>query len=325
MTIQMIRPQRMALRALLVLLLAVMLCLFGCGGGAADASETAASSVRENADDAAAPARGSYEAPPMATAEYHGDRASVNDQAVVDVSGVSKGYIAISAKAENRLKVQIVKGDMTYTYDLARDGTPSIYPLQCGNGSYYYSVLQNISGTKYARLTEGTVDVKLENEFVPFLRTSDYSKYTASSECVAKAAELTQSADTSLEAVGSIYEFLRENITYDKEKAKTVNLGYLPYPDETLSTGKGICFDYASLACAMLRSQGIPTKLVVGYVAPNDIYHAWNMFYTEETGWVTASFQAHKDWNRIDITFSAGGAPPEFVGSGDNYADVYYY
>ena len=39
----------------------------------------------------------------------------------------------------------------------------------------------------------------------------------------------------------------------------------LPSVDETLKTKKGICFDYAALMTAMLRSQGIPTKLEIGY------------------------------------------------------------
>ena len=37
------------------------------------------------------------------------------------------------------------------------------------------------------------------------------------------------------------------NISYDEEKARTVESGYLPDVDETLESGKGICFDYAAL------------------------------------------------------------------------------
>ena len=37
------------------------------------------------------------------------------------------------------------------------------------------------------------------------------------------------------------------DVTYDEDKAATVETGYLPDIDETLSTGKGICFDYAGL------------------------------------------------------------------------------
>ena len=102
--------------------------------------------------------------------------------------------------------------------------------------------------------------------------------------------------------------------------------GYVPVPDDTMNSKRGICFDYASLAAAMLRSQGVPTKIIFGYVAPNDLYHAWNMFYTKEKGWITVSFEVRDNtWNRIDLTFSAGGAPDEFVGDGSHYTDVFYY
>ena len=76
----------------------------------------------------------------------------------------------------------------------------------------------------------------------------------------------------------------------------------------------------------MLRSQGIPTKMVFGDVSPDDIYHAWNMFYTEETGWVTVKYEVKAgSWNRLDLTFSANGADSSFIGDGGNYLDELYY
>ena len=93
-----------------------------------------------------------------------------------------------------------------------------------------------------------------------------------------------------------------------------------------MNTGKGICFDYAALAASMLRSQGIPTKMIFGYVAPQGLYHAWNMFYTPQSGWVTVSFEVRgENWTRMDLTFSANGADATFIGDGSNYSDVYYY
>ena len=86
-----------------------------------------------------------------------------------------------------------------------------------------------------------------------------------------------------LDVVTQIYNFVIKNISYDKKKAENVPYGYTPDPDETLDTGKGICFDYAALMSAMLRSQRIPTKLEVGY--SGDVYHAWISCYVDEIGW----------------------------------------
>lgn len=267
-----------------------------------------------------------YQAPPMAEAYFHPEAAEGNDAVQIDLSGAGDGVIALRAYAQQRLKFQAIQGESTYTYDLASDGTPSVFPLQCGSGHYLFRVMENVSGTKYAMLYQTEADISVSDEFAAFLRPSDYVNYTDDAACVQKAAELAQGAQDANEVVASVYSFICDSVVYDKEKAQSVQSGYLPDPDETLATGKGICFDYAALAAAMLRSQGIPTRLIFGYVSPNDVYHAWNMFYTDENGWVTVDYQVSANaWNRIDLTFSANGADGEFIGNGSNYTDVFFY
>jgi len=86
------------------------------------------------------------------------------------------------------------------------------------------------------------------------------------------------------------YRFVVRNVGYDLEKAKSVKSGYLPDADETLETGKGICFDYSVLLAVMLRSQGIPTRVMIGMVSPENLYHAWNTVYLNgEWVWMDAT------------------------------------
>lgn len=263
---------------------------------------------------------------PFLDAVFHGDVAEGNDKVKIDLSACNQGYVAVSARSEKRMKFQVIHGETTYTYDIRSDGTPSVFPLQSGDGEYVFRAMENVEGKKYAQALLLSRQVTLDDPFQPFLRPSDYSSYTAASFCVREAADLTRNARDPLEIVSTIYAYINSTIRYDSEKAATVKSGYLPDPDDTLRTKKGICFDYAALAAAMLRSQGVPCKLVFGYVAPNQLYHAWNMFYTEETGWVTVSFKANgKDWTRIDLTFSANGQDDTFIGDGSNYSDLYYY
>ena len=267
-----------------------------------------------------------YQAPAFADSAYHADVAQGNDQVKLDLSATSNGYAAVSAQSSARLKFQVLKDDMTYTYDISSDGTPSIVPLQCGNGTYIFKVMQNVVDSKYAELYSATADVQLSDEFQPFLRPNDYVHYSQDSECVKKAAELAAKESGQAGVVQAVYDYICETVKYDEQKAKTVQSGYIPNVDETMETGKGICFDYASLAAAMLRSQGIPTKVIFGYVSPNNLYHAWNMFYTDESGWVTVDYQIDGgNWNRLDLTFTANGEDDQFVGDGNNYTDVYYY
>ena len=270
--------------------------------------------------------KSSYKAPPLLESSFHEDKAEGGNGVLIDLSATADGYVAVSAVAKKKLKFQAIKEDNTYNYDLASDGTPSVFPLQCGNGEYLFRVMENVTDNKYAELFSVKSKVKISDEFQPFLRPSSYISYSADSDCVKKAAELAKKAGTPLDVVKSVYAYICSSVVYDSEKAETVRSGYLPDPDETMRTGEGICFDYAALAAAMLRSQGIPTKMVFGYVSPGDLYHAWNMFYTEKTGWVTVSYEVKgKEWNRLDLTFSAGGADDSYIGDGENYGDLYYY
>lgn len=268
---------------------------------------------------------GGYTAPPMQTSVFDAQAAQGSGGVQIDTSHVSQGYVAASATGDSRLKLQVICGDVKYNYDLPNDGTPQCYVLQSGSGTYTFRVMQNTTEDKYAELYSTSADVQLESEFAPFLRPSQMVSYTADSQCVAKAAELAAQASTASGVVANIYAYIQNNIRYDTQKAETVQVGYLPDPDETLQTGKGICYDYASLAAAMLRSQGIPTKLITGYVQPGDLYHAWNMIWLEETGWITVKIEAPANsWERIDLTFAAG-ASAAYTGDGTGYTDRLTY
>ena len=105
----------------------------------------------------------------------------------------------------------------------------------------------------------------LEDEFAPFLRPNQYVDYGSAPNTVAKAAELTSGLAEPLDKVKAVYDFVVENITYDKQLAASVQSGYLPVLDTVLAKKTGICFDYAALMTGMLRSQEVPCKLVVGY------------------------------------------------------------
>ena len=103
--------------------------------------------------------------------------------------------------------------------------------------------------------------------------------------------------------------------------------GDIPNPDETLSTKKGICLDYASLTTAMLRSQGVPTKLEVGY--SGDAYHAWISVWTKETGWIDNVIRFDgKKWTLIDPTLAANNSKQsvrKYIGDGSNYTLKFVY
>ncbi len=60
----------------------------------------------------------------------------------------------------------------------------------------------------------------------------------------------------------------------------------------TLKRGRGICSDFAELYAALLRTDGIPARLVGGYVVNNGGsqagFHEWDEFFVPAIGWVVA-------------------------------------
>ena len=249
----------------------------------------------------------------------------------IDASNISKGYIAVKYTGSNKkVKVQIKHNSETYNYDLTTNKTYEYYPLQLGNGTYTVNVLENIAGTKYSILQTETLDVKLSNSNQVFLQPSQYVWFTQSSNVVKVSAEVCHGKTKTIDKISAIFKYVTNNITYDYEKAKAAPVGYLPNVDSIIKSKKGICFDYAAVFAAMCRAQGIPTKLITGYVAPNGVYHAWNEVYSKEKGWITVSFYLKTSgFNIVDPTFYANMDSDEsaakYIGNGSNYKNYHIY
>ncbi|MCI6859021.1 MAG: transglutaminase-like domain-containing protein [Eubacterium sp.] len=239
----------------------------------------------------------------------------------MDLSHTDQGYfmIAYSGKA-GKLLVRLEGEDgIAYRYYLSGDGKYNALPLTAGDGKYTVTACENIGEDRYAVIFSEEISVKLENPILPFLYSNQYVRFNEKTEAVKLAGKLTK-GKTELEAVQEVYNYVIRNISYDNEKAESVQSGYLPDVDETLASGKGICFDYAALMTAMLRSCGIPTRLDIGYAT--DIYHAWISIYLDEKGWVDHIIQFDgKDWTLMDPTFASGDSDgiEEYITDPSNY------
>ena len=248
----------------------------------------------------------------------------------VDVSNAAQGYVmARYSGSAAKAVVQLTGADgVTYKYFLrpSEDFVP--LPLTSGSGLYAVDGYENIEGSTYATLFKETADVTLADEFLPYLYPNQYVLFNADSQAVAVAARTVDGAASDLEAVEKIYHYVVENVTYDAEKAAAVGSGNLPTVDDTLATGTGICFDYAALTAAMLRSQNIPTRLEIGYAGT--IYHSWISVYVQDVGWIDGLIQfSGDDWTRMDPTFASNGNSSEailqYIGDGSNYSLQYLH
>lgn len=303
--------------ALLLCCAVVAFALIGCGGG----SQAGATGDEGSTDGPA------YEEPAsIQPAAFDAAAAIASSGGSIDVSHVADGYVAASATNAARLKFQVICGDGSYNYDLPGDGTPVVCPLNMGDGAYTFRIMQNTSGNNYVEIASASAQVTLASEFEPYLRPNQFCDFDDASACVAQARSLAAGAANEGDVVRSIYQWVVDNIAYDYDKAAELATvtGYIPDPDRTYEERTGICFDYASLAAAMLRSLGIPCQVVTGYVAPDALYHAWNMVYIDGS-WVSVEFSIQPDtWTRMDLTFAAAGAG-DTTGDGAEYTDRYRY
>ena len=259
------------------------------------------------------------------------DRVEESEVISLYLTNVSKGYIMIVYRGSNeKVKLQITDPNgVTYTYLVTDCKEPTAFPLSGGNGEYMFNLFESVDAddNKYVMAYSYNYEVTIEDEFLPYLSPNVYVNFTSESACVTKGSELASNCYTDLDVIENIYDYVISNVIYDVEEAENVAYGYIPNPDEVLETNKGICFDYASLMTAMLRSQNIPTKLEVGYAG--EVYHAWISCYVDEIGWVANIIQFDgENWSLMDPTLASNNNSDEvqeYIGDGSKYVVKYTY
>ena len=94
----------------------------------------------------------------------------------------------------------------------------------------------------------------LPNEMVPFTEESKYVQF---------AAELCEGITDQEEIYNTLLDYFEKTFMYDYIKSVSVENYTIPDLDKCWNYKMGIELDLASLMCAMLRSQGVPTMLLV--------------------------------------------------------------
>lgn len=248
----------------------------------------------------------------------------------IDYSNASRGYVSVKyGGGSDKIRVLIICGDSTYDYMLPADDEIRYFPLSCGSGEYTLQLWEHDHDNFYANPINETISLTVSDDVAMFLYPNYYVNFNQRSNVVKKSAEVCAGKTGTIEKIAAIFGFITDNVIYDKQLSTTVKSGYVPNPDATLKSLKGICFDYSALFAAMARAQGIPTRLVIGYASP-DIYHAWNEVYTTETGWITPElFLKQSGYNLLDSTFYAGASDKsqisDYISEKSNYTALYYY
>lgn len=293
-------------RPLILLILIPVLLFTGCGSSGSDPDEPPVYSPLQ-----------------VLVPEAPGKKTLGTSPLVLDISDTDQGYLtAVSDSTDQMMNVQLTAEDgVVYSYFIS-PGESAVIPFSSGSSTYQVSCYQQISDSQYAALYADTLEIKLANEFLPFLYPNQYVNFTPDSEASKLALSMVSEDTSDIDALQTIYNYVVSHVTYDYDLADTVASGYLPNVDETLQTGKGICFDYAALTAAMLRSCDIPCKLQIGYAG--DIKHAWINVYIRSRGWVDKAVEFSGDsWSRMDPTFDSNSEDKdtiqEYIGDNNNY------
>lgn len=245
----------------------------------------------------------------------------------IDYSNAAEGYIMAKYTGKSqRAKLQLTLPDGTvYTYNLNHNY--EAFPLTSDSGTYSFGIYENISGNEYSTLSFEKTDVRISNRYGAYLYPNQYVSFAKDNQTILLGSKLAYSANSDLEVVSNVYNYIIDTITYDYTEAKTVKSGYLPNIDETLNSKKGICLDYAAVMASILRSQRIPTHLEVGYAGT--AYHAWISTYIKDIGWVNGIIKFDgRNWELMDPTFGSTTGEKKlkkYIGDGSNYKVKYIY
>lgn len=237
----------------------------------------------------------------------------------IDKSFLDKGIITIHYPKKDQVKtvIQITKDEVSYVYNLVDGGS---YPLPLGNGKYTIFIGEAVKDNLYKVIFKKEVDLNLEDDRIIFLQSSQLINWTEQTKAVIETKKIIENASTDKEKVEAVYTYIINNIQYDYDKVGIITSDYIPNLDEVFESQKGICYDYAAVMAAMLRSIGIPTRLVMGTQMDNsEVYHAWNEIFLKDIN----------KWITVDATYDAikkqAGEPVNMIQDPSHYtADKTY-
>ena len=219
--------QKFFIHHFLIYISVMLLILIGCCScnhtSASHASNTGNQNL--NASDKEGGTRDNT--PYVLTPEASGKTVYENEFAVIDASHSDQGYVMIHYLGTcEKVKVQLIgSNEEPYTYLLNQSCEWNTFPFSMGSDNYTVRILENVGGDSYAIALTQEIAVSLENDFLPFLYPNQYVNFSADSQAVSMAQELSSGADTDLDVVSNIYHYIIQNISYDTKKAETVTYG----------------------------------------------------------------------------------------------------
>ena len=213
----------------------------------------------------------------------------------VDYSLVGKGLVKIDADSPDDESIfisllpvnndTVIDAEGRYDHKLKIYSENGVYSLTYGSGEYELCVWikEDQTDDKYVKIYQNIFRANFpENE--PYKYSNVYSEYESDSLASAYAHSVIKGDKSDMEKANDIIAFVHKKIEYDYAAENEMQL---MTADEILESGKGICYSYTSLASAMLKSVGIPTREIRGYNKKSSAVHSWCEVLIDDE-WLTA-------------------------------------
>jgi len=206
-------------------------------------------------------------------------------------SGVTEGKVVLEGSTNNsKIKLLVSDGQAQTWYDVAiYNGGFREEIWLSKEATYTISIMVHEYDRKYSYGPSISVkNTKMQNKYlIP-------AKHIESSDddIIRLSRELTEGCSTDAEKAKAIYDWIVDNIQFDYAKYAKHQEGNYDNSygaQNTLKTGKGVCYDFATLYAALGRAAGLQTKVAEGRLDTGELagFHAWNEVYArEEERWI---------------------------------------
>ena len=202
-----------------------------------------------------------------------GDQKKTEGGLTIDYSHMDQGYVMVRAqKSDKRMKLTVEHGSVLLTYSMNNDEKYETIPLQYGSGEYTFSlgIAETADSSQYESAGTISLKCKIPDENSCFLYPNQYVSYSADSPVIEKARELCRDLNNPADIAKAICSYIQDVFCYDFVKSVTADEEQLPDIETAWKEKAGIEQDLSAVTCAMLRSQGVPAKLVIGTAEDSD-------------------------------------------------------
>ncbi len=202
----------------------------------------------------------------------------------------------------------------------------SINLSSISNDTYWVNIYYSESGSSYSGLHYNRISMEKNSEDIYFflpeasisvnnddfmeknyrcpgyyltqIFPSSYTQWVYTNDTIKGwAEEITKDCTTDYEKIKAVHDWAADNLYYDYDYLYNNSIGTLLTAEDVYNSKYSVCQGYANLSASLLRSIGIPCKVVEGYaitgttqwsdVAADTTNHAWNEAWLEaEHRWV---------------------------------------